>query len=239
MIETYTQINQNLKNDKFSKIYLLMGEETFFIDKISNFFENAFIEESQKGFNQEIHYGKDSTISKILNSSKSFPMMSNKKLIIVKESKELDIFKNKNSLFLENFIEYINNPNPTTTLVFCLKNKKLDKRSKIYKSIEKNAVVLDTDSKENKIYDNQIPRWINKEVEENGYSIDDEATFLISENIGNNLVKITNALEKIYINKTDKNINIKDVEFNVGINRDYNYFELQDSLVEKKYYKVH
>tara|TARA_B110000014_G_scaffold86918_1_gene59715 strand:- start:323 stop:1366 length:1044 start_codon:yes stop_codon:yes gene_type:complete len=237
MIETYTQINQNLKNDKFSKIYLLMGEESFFIDKISNYFENIFIEESQKGFNQEIHYGKDSTISKILNSSKSFPMMSDKKLIIVKESKELDIFKNKNSPFLENFIEYINNPNPTTTLVFCLKNKKLDKRSKIYKSIEKNAVVLDTDSKENKIYDNQIPRWINKEAEDNGYSIDDEATFLILENIGNNLVKITNALEKIYINKKDKNINIKDVEFNIGINRDYNYFELQDSLVEKNIIK--
>ena len=237
MIETYTQINQNLKNDKFSKIYLLMGEETFFIDKISNFFENEFIEESQRGFNQEIHYGKDSSISKILNSCKSFPMLSDKKLILVKEAKELDVFKNKNNPSLKNFIEYINNPNPTTTVIFCLKNKKLDKRSKIYKSIEKNAVILDTDSKENKIYDHQIPRWINNEVEDNNYSIDDKATFLISENIGNNLVKITNALEKIYINKTNKIIDIKDVEFNVGINRDYNYFELQDSLVEKNIIK--
>ena len=123
MIETYTQINQNLKNDKFSKIYLLMGEETFFIDKISNFFENEFIDKSQRGFNQEIYYGKDSSISKILNSCKSFPMMSDKKLVIVKEAKELDIFKNKNNPSLENFIEYINKPNSTTTLVFCLKNK--------------------------------------------------------------------------------------------------------------------
>ena len=237
MIETYTQISQNLKNGKFSKIYLLMGEETFFTDKISNFFQNKFIDESLKEFNLEIHYGKDSSILKVLNSCKSFPMMSDKKLIIVKEAQELDVFKTKNNTHLNHLIEYIKNPNQSSTVIYCIKNKKLDKRGKLYKSFLEHAIVLDSDAKENKIYDNQIPKWIRNEVQNENFTINDDALFLISENIGNNLVKISNALKKVYINKTNKTIDVKDVESYVGINRDYNYFELQDSLVEKNLIK--
>ena len=237
MIETYTQISQNLKNGKFSKIYLLMGEETFFTDKISNFFQNKFIDESLKEFNLEIHYGKDSSILKVLNSCKSFPMMSDKKLIIVKEAQELDVFKTKNNTYLNYLLEYIKNPNQSSTVIYCIKNKKLDKRGKLYKSFLEHAIVLDSDAKENKIYDNQIPKWIRNEVQNENFTINDDALFLISENIGNNLVKISNALKKVYINKTNKTIDVKDVESYVGINRDYNYFELQDSLVEKNLIK--
>ena len=237
MIETYTQISQNLKNGKFSKIYLLMGEETFFTDKISNFFQNEFIDESLKEFNIEIHYGKDSSILKVLNSCKSFPMMSDKKLIIVKEAQELDVFKTKNSTYLNHLVEYIKNPNQSSTVIYCIKNKKLDKRGKLYKSFLEHAIVLDSDDKENKIYDNQIPKWIRDEVQNKNFTINEDALFLMSENIGNNLVKISNALKKIYINKTNKTIDIKDVESYVGISRDYNYFELQDSLVEKNLIK--
>ena len=237
MIETYTQISQNLKNGKFSKIYLLMGEETFFTDKISNFFQNKFIDESLKEFNLEIHYGKDSSILKVLNSCKSFPMMSDKKLIIVKEAQELDVFKTKNNTYLNYLLEYIKNPNQSSTVIYCIKNKKLDKRGKLYKSFLEHAIVLDSDAKENKIYSNQIPKWIRNEVQNENFTINDDALFLISENIGNNLVKISNALKKVYINKTNKTIDVKDVESYVGINRDYNYFELQDSLVEKNLIK--
>lgn len=237
MIETYTQISQNLKNGKFSKIYLLMGEETFFTDKISNFFQNEFIDESLKEFNIEIHYGKDSSILKVLNSCKSFPMMSDKKLILVKEAQELDVFKTKNNTHLNHLIEYIKNPNQSSTVIYCIKNKKLDKRGKLYKSFLEHAIILDSDAKENKIYDNQIPKWIRDQAQNKNFTINDDALFLMSENIGNNLVKISNALKKVYINKTNKTIDVKDVESYVGINRDYNYFELQDSLVEKNLIK--
>ena len=237
MIETYTQISQNLKNGKFSKIYLLMGEETFFTDKISNFFQNEFIDESLKEFNMEIYYGKDSSILKVLNSCKSFPMMSDKKLILVKEAQELDVFKTKNNTHLNHLIEYIKNPNQSSTVIYCIKNKKLDKRGKLYKSFLEHAIILDSDAKENKIYDNQIPKWIRDEAQNKNFTINDDALFLMSENIGNNLVKISNALKKVYINKTNKTIDVKDVESYVGINRNYNYFELQDSLVEKNLIK--
>ena len=164
-------------------------------------------------------------------------MMSDKKLIIVKEAQELDVFKTKNNTYLNYLLEYIKNPNQSSTVIYCIKNKKLDKRGKLYKSFLEHAIVLDSDAKENKIYNNQIPKWIRNEVQNENFTINDDALFLISENIGNNLVKISNALKKVYINKTNKTIDVKDVESYVGINRDYNYFELQDSLVEKNLIK--
>ena len=233
MIETYSQIIKNLKKDKFSKIYLLMGEEAFFINKISQFFQKNFINEDHKGFNQEIHYGKETTIESIINSCKSFPMMSDKKLVIVKEAKELDVFKRKSDYKINLLINYLLNPNPTSTLVICLKNKSLDKRSKLYKNFLKNSDVLDTESKENKVYDNKLPLWIKNEVEGNNFKIKEEAIFLLSENIGNNLERINNALEKIFMNNKDKIITSDDVINLIGINREYNFFEFQDSLIDK------
>ena len=233
MIETYSQIIKNLKKDKFLKIYLLMGEETFFINKISQFFEKNFITEDHKGFNQEIHYGKETTIESIINSCKSFPMMSDKKLVIVKEAKELDVFKRKSDYKINLLINYLLNPNPTSILVICLKNKSLDKRSKLYKTFLNNSVVLDTESKENKVYDNKLPLWIKNEVEGNNFKIKEEAIFLLSENIGNNLERINNALEKIFMNNKDKIITSDDVINLIGINREYNFFEFQDSLIDK------
>ena len=102
MIESYSQIFQNLKKDIYSKTYLLMGEETFFIDKISDFLENTYIDKSQRPFNQEIHYGKDSDIRSIISSCNSFPMMSDKKLVLIKEAQEMDFFKrpNENNILL-------------------------------------------------------------------------------------------------------------------------------------------
>ena len=233
MIESYSQIIKNLNKDKFSKIYLLMGEETFFIDKITYFFEKNFINEENKGFNQEIHYGKDTSIELIINSCKSFPMMSDKKLVILKEAKELDLFKRKSDAKINLAINYLLNPCPTTTLIICLKNKSLDKRNKLYKTFLNNSVVLDTESKENKIYDNKLPIWIKDEVERNSFNINEEAIFLLAENIGNNLGRIDNALKKIFLNKEDKVITFDNVINLIGINREYNFFEFQDSLVDK------
>lgn len=237
MIETYSQIVNNLKKGKFSQIYLLMGEETFFINKISNFLEKNYISEDQKGFNQEIHYGKDSSLELILNSCKSFPMMSDKKIVIIKEAQELDVFRRKNNERIDKLINYIQNPNKSTLLLICHKNKNIDKRSKVFKSFLSSATILESDSKENKIYDNKLSSWIKQEASNNNYDISDDALILLIENIGNSLEKINNALEKIYLNKNDNIIKLDDIINIVGINRDYNYFEFQDSLIEKNVIK--
>ena len=233
MIKTYNQIIQNLKEENFSKIYLLMGEETFFIKKISQFFETNFIEDHNKSFNQEILYGRDTNIENIISSCKSFPMMSDKKLIIIKEAQELDIFKRNNEKKNELLINYLSNINPSTTLIICLNNKKLDKRSKLYKSFNESSCILDSSSKENKIYENQLPKWIESEVMKKKYSISNDALLILTENIGNDLEKIDNALNKVYSNIKSKNISKDDILNLVGINREYNLFEFQDSLIDR------
>ncbi len=231
MIQTYNQIIKNLSEDKFSKIYLLMGEETFFIKKICQFFENNFIEDQNKSFNQEIFYGRDISIENIISSCKSFPMMSDKKLVIIKEAQELDIFKRNNDKKNELLINYLSNVNPSTTLIFCLNNKTLDKRGKLFKSFNESSCILDSSSKDNKIYDNQLPKWIESEVNKKKYSISNDALLILTENIGNDLEKIDNALNKIYSNIESKNISKDDILNLVGINREYNLFEFQDSLI--------
>jgi len=233
MIESYSQIFQNLKKDVYSSVYLLMGEEAFYIDKLSNFIEDNFIDKSLKSFNHEVHYGRDSDIKSIISSCNSFPMMSNRKLVLVKEAQEMDFFKRSNEKSMELFNNYLDKPNTSTLLVICHKNKSLDKRSKLYKSFLKKSTILDSSSKVNKVYDNQIPSWINKQVLENGFEIDEKSTFLIAENVGNNLERIYNSLEKIMLNKEDKIITQDDVIKFVGISRDYNFFEFQDSLIDK------
>ena len=233
MIQTYNQIIKNLSEDKFSKIYLLMGEETFFIKKICQFFENNFIEDQNKSFNQEIFYGRDISIENIISSCKSFPMMSDKKLVIIKEAQELDIFKRNNDKKNELLINYLSNVNPSTTLIFCLNNKKLDKRGKFFKSFNESSIILDSSSKDNKIYDNQLPKWIESEVNKKKYSISNDALLILTENIGNDLEKIDNALNKIYSNIESKNISKDDILNLVGINREYNLFEFQDSLIDR------
>ena len=233
MIQTYNQIIKNLSEDKFSKIYLLMGEETFFIKKICQFFENNFIEDHNKSFNQEIFYGRDISIENIISSCKSFPMMSDKKLVIIKEAQELDIFKRNNDKKNELLINYLSNVNPSTTLIFCLNNKTFDKRGKLFKSFNESSIILDSSSKDNKIYDNQLPKWIESEVNKKKYSISNDALLILTENIGNNLEKIDNALNKIYSNIESKNISKDDILNLVGINREYNLFEFQDSLIDR------
>ena len=233
MIQTYNQIIKNLSEDKFSKIYLLMGEETFFIKKICQFFENNFIEDQNKSFNQEIFYGRDISIENIISSCKSFPMMSDKKLVIIKEAQELDIFKRNNDKKNELLINYLSNVNSSTTLIFCLSNKTLDKRGKLFKSFNESSCILDSSSKENKIYDNQLPKWIESEVKKKKYSISNDALLILTENIGNDLEKIDNALNKIYSNIESKNISKDDILNLVGINREYNLFEFQDSLIDR------
>ena len=210
-----------------------MGEETFFIKKICQFFENNFIEDHNKSFNQEIFYGRDISIENVISSCKSFPMMSDKKLVIIKEAQELDIFKRNNDKKNELLINYLSNVNPSTTLIFCLNNKTLDKRGKLFKSFNESSIILDSSSKDNKIYENQLPKWIESEVNKKKYSISNDALLILTENIGNDLEKIDNALNKIYSNIESKNISKDDILNLVGINREYNLFEFQDSLIDR------
>lgn len=219
-------ILKDLKKGQYAPVYFLQGEETFFIDQVADFIEKNAIEESAKGFNQVIMYGKDVNVVTVLNNARRFPMMSNRQLVMVKEAQNISDLQKEDGQKL--LVQYIEKPVGSTILVFCHKNKSLDKRKSLYKAIQKHAVVMDAD----KMYDNQVPAWIENYIKGKGYSASQKAIHLLSDSIGNNLERLSNEIDKLLINFSDP-VEITDdmVQKYVGISKDYNVFELQKALI--------
>ena len=217
-----------IKNGDIKPIYFLMGEEPYYIDTISKFIEKNLLSEEEKGFNQTLYYGRDTKIENIVSASKRFPMMAERQVIIVKEAQDL-------SRTIENLISYAENPQPSTVLVFCYKFKKLDKRKKVFKAIQKNGVIFES----KKIYDNQLSDWIRKVLAQKGYTISPKASQMLVEFLGNDLSKINNELQKIQlIVKPENQISAQIIEKNIGISKDYNNFELINALAHKNIKKA-
>lgn len=221
---SFDQIIKDLKNKIYHPIYFLSGEEPYYIDKISDYIINNTLKEEEKAFNQTISYGKETSAAQISNSAKRFPMMSNYQVVVVKEAQEVKDF--------DDLIYYFSSPLKSTILVINYKYKKLDKRKKTYKALKENAVFLET----KKLYDDKIPDWISKSLQKKGYSIDTKAGMLLTEFLGNDLLKIENELDKLIITLPQgiKTISPDHVERNIGISKDYNNFELQKALIERK-----
>ncbi|MCD4744842.1 MAG: DNA polymerase III subunit delta [Bacteroidales bacterium] len=223
----FNQVITDLKNKIYYPVYFLSGEESFFIDEISNFIENNVLSESEKEFNQTVLYGRETNVPMIISYAKRFPMMSNYQVIIVKEAQ--DIQK------IEELLSYIQNPLKSTLLVIIYKYKKIDKRKTFAKTIVKNGVLFES----SKLYDNQIPDWINNYLKQKGYTISIKASTLLSEFLGTDLNKIVNEITKLIIN-IPENSEITDVliEQNIGISKDFNIFELQKAIGKKNIFKA-
>lgn len=218
----------NIKRGNLKPIYFLMGEEPYYIDRISELIENSVLDESEKGFNQVVMYGRDVTIDEIVSSAKRYPMMADKQVIIVKEAQDL-------SRSIEKLVAYAQNPQPTTVLVFNYKYKKLDKRKKLYKTIEKNGLLYES----KKLYDNQVSDWIRRVLSGKNYKIEPKAALMLVEFLGTDLSKINNELEKlITILPEDSIITPEDIETNIGISKDFNNFELRKAVGEKQIVKA-
>ena len=234
---TSNDLIRDLKSRKFKPIYLLHGEESYYIDQISDYIEENVLSAAEKSFNQTIIYGKDSDPMSILNAAKRYPMMSDYQVILVKEAQDLkwgkDADDDKKSG--DPLLSYFENPLPSTILVFCYRNGKFDKRKKTYKTIEKNGLVFESAS----INENKVPAWIEGFVREKGYSIQIQASALIAEYLGNALSKVANELEKLMLNvQAGKEISTQDIQNNIGISKDYNVFELQNAIARKDAFKV-
>ncbi len=233
MAVTYQNILSNLKSDQYAPVYFLQGEESFFIDEVIKHIEKHAMDESLRNFNQVVLYGKDADIPTLLNHAKSFPMMAERKVVIVKEAQEIAGFgKGDNEKML---IDYLENPQPSTVLVFGYKYKTLDKRKKLAKTIDQKAVLMTA----SKFYDNQVPAWTESFVNSRNKTIDQKALQLIVENIGNNLTRIANEVDKMMINiGDDPKITAEHVYKNIGISKEYNVFELQKAFSFKNVMKA-
>src|SRR5690606_14824080 len=217
-----TAILSDIKQRKFKPVYLLHGEEAYYIDLISDRIEQTVLEEAQKGFDQTVLYGKDTDFATIINAAKRYPMMSDYQVILVKEAQNLK-WKAEDELFTK----YIENPTPTTILVLAYKHGKFDKRTKLFKQIAKIGVVFESE----KLYDNKVGGWITEEVQREGRKIHPQAAALMAEYLGTDLSKVANEVQKLILNvPNDREIALKDVEDNIGISKDYNVFELNNAL---------
>ncbi|QXP53002.1 MULTISPECIES: DNA polymerase III subunit delta [unclassified Cellulophaga] len=222
------KIVSDIKARKIKPIYFLMGEEAYYIDKLSEYIENNILAEEERGFNQMTLYGKDVTIDDIISNAKRYPMMAEHQVIIVKEAQHL-------SRTIDNLAAYADNPQPTTVLVICYKYAKLDKRKKVYKAVQKAGVLFES----KKLYENQVSDWIRKVLAGSGYGITPKAAILLVEFLGTDLSKINNELEKLkLVIPKSQEITPQAIEENIGISKDYNNFELKKALGERNVLKA-
>lgn len=225
---SFTQIINDIKNKNYSPVYFLHGEEPYYIDKISDSILTSVLSETEKSFNQFVIYGKDTNVVSIINHAKRYPMMSKYQVIVVKEAQHI-----KN---IEEMLGYLMNPQKTTILTICYKFKKMDGRTKFTKMLAANAVLFES----KKLYDNQIPAWVKEYVLINGYRISSNSTTILTEYLGNDLSKIANELNKLFINICKgAEINEDMVYQYIGVSRDYNVFELNTAIGSKNSLKAY
>lgn len=218
---TDKQLLDDLKAGKYLPVYLITGEENYYIDVLSDYFEDNIVDEGFRDFDQTVVYGRDVNMSQVVGLAKQFPMMSPVKLVLVKEAQDINVKE------WDLLADYLEHPLTQTLLVLCYRHKKLDKRTRAYKAIAKVGGICE----HNRLYDSQVPSWIGTYVNQRGFAITQRASVLIAESIGNDLGKIANELDKVFISlNPGDTINDDIIERNIGISKEYNVFELQSAI---------
>ena len=222
----YRDLIQDIKARKFKPVYLLHGEESYYIDRIAEYMEQTILTEEQKDFNFTVFYGKDSHPQQVMDACMRYPMFADFNLVILKEAqtmkdrgKEIDLLD-----------AYVERASPTTILVICFKDGKFDARKKLFKQIKDKGLVFESQP----VKDSEVPIFITQYLKRKKVTIDSSASHLLVEYLGNDLAKISNELDKLYINIPENGIvDVAQIEKNIGISKDYNIFELQSALLEK------
>lgn len=223
----FEQIIKDLQNKVYYPVYLLSGEEVFYIDIITDLIERTILTDAEKEFNFTVLYGKDTNADEIATTARRYPMMANYQVVIVKEAQELDK--------IEKLQPYFEKPLKSTILLLCYKYKKPDKRKKYATIIEKTGVLFHSE----KLREDKIPLWLKDHIDAKGYKITNPNIQLLADTLGNDLTTITNELEKIFINlPKGALIDKQHIEDHIGINKEYNIFELQHQLAKKNHTKV-
>ncbi len=228
-MDEVVKIINDIKTGNIKPIYFLMGEEPYYIDKLTEYIEENVLTDDEKGFNQMVIYGRDTTIDEIVSNAKRFPMMAERQVVIVKEAQEL-------SRTIDQLEAYAENPQPTTVLVFAYKYKTLDKRKKLIKTLDKKGLVYES----KKLYENQVGEWIRRVLKGRGFEIEPKAMMMLVEFLGNDLSRIANEINKleIILPKGSK-ITPSHIEENIGFSKDFNVFEFRKAIGEKNQFKAY
>ena len=226
---SYDLIMKDLKARKFSPIYILMGEESYYIDKISDFIAENILKPEERDFNQSIVFGSDMTAVQIADLSKGYPMMAEYRVVIVKEAQNLNT--------TEALEKYFERPVKTTVLVLCHKNGTIDRRKKLLSKAEQAGGVI-FESK--KLYDRELPGFINSYLQQRQVTIDPKAAQMMADHIGADLNRLTSELDKVLISlpENNKRVTPEIVEREVGVSKDFNAFEFKNAVINRDIFKA-
>ena len=226
---SYETIMRDLKARHFSPIYILMGDESYYIDKISDYIAEHILRPEERDFNQTVVFGSDISASQIVDSAKAFPMMAEKRVVIVKEAQNLK--------GTEPLVKYFKQPVDSTVLVLCHKNGSIDKRKKIIPAAQVGGAVI-FESK--KLYERELPGFIISYFMQHEITVEQKAAQMIADHVGADLHRLTSELDKILISfsESDKMVTPEIVEKEIGVSKDFNAFELRSAIIQRNVYKA-
>ncbi|MCY7292862.1 MAG: DNA polymerase III subunit delta, partial [Ferruginibacter sp.] len=212
----------NWKKKSFKAVYWLEGEEEYYIDQVIDYAEHSLLPEAEAEFNLTVFYGKDADWAAVINACRRYPMFAEKQVVVLKEAQHMKD--------IEKLEGYIAAPLTTTIFVVGYKAKGVDKRTKLYKTLQLNSEVLTT----KKIGEGKMQEWIIDLAKTKGYTIHPKSASLLEEHTGNDLSRIANEIDKLSVNlQQKKTIDEDDIEKFIGISKEYNVFELQAAIAKK------
>jgi DNA polymerase-3 subunit delta len=228
-VDEVVKIVNDIKAGNIKPIYFLMGEEPYYIDKLTEYMEANLLSEDEKGFNQTVLYGRDVSVDDIVSTAKRYPMMAERQVVIVREAQEL-------SRTIDKLESYAENPMPTTVLVIAYKYKTLDKRKKLVKFLDKKGLVYES----KKLYENQVGDWLKRVLAGKKLNIEPKAAAMLVDFLGTDLSKIANELDKLaIILPKGSTVTPELIEENIGFSKDFNVFELRKAIGERNVKKAY
>lgn len=225
---TYEEIVRSIKNHDYKPVYYLMGEESYYIDKISEYILQTVLKEEEREFNQTVLYGSDTDISTVINAAKRYPMMAERQVVILKEAQHVKR--------MEDLVYYVQKPLQSTVLVICHKNGTLDRRKKLAAEIEKVGFLFES----KKMKDSQLPGFITSYLKRKSVEIEPKASEMMAEFVGTDLSRMAGELDKLVITLAPgiRRVTPEQIERNIGISKDYNNYELRSAIVAKDVLKA-
>lgn len=225
---TYEEIVRSIKNHDYKPVYYLMGEESYYIDKISEYILQTVLKEEEREFDQTVLYGSDTDISTVINAAKRYPMMAERQVVILKEAQHVKR--------MEDLVYYVQKPLQSTVLVICHKNGTLDRRKKLAAEIEKVGFLFES----KKMKDSQLPGFITSYLKRKSVEIEPKASEMMAEFVGTDLSRMAGELDKLVITLAPgiRRVTPEQIERNIGISKDYNNYELRSAIVAKDVLKA-
>ena len=224
---TYDDILRDLKAKKVAPVYYLMGDEDYFIDKLSDAIVEAVLTEDEKDFNLDILYGAEAEMDKVIELAHAYPMMAEKRVVLVREAQAMRSIEG-----LETYLAHLT---PTTVLVFCHKHGKLDTRKAAAKAIQQVGVIYES----KRLYDNQVASFISQYLHKHNVDIEPQAIQMLASHVGSDLSRITTEMDKLLLALNGgRVVGASLVEEQTGVSKDFNDFELQSALAQRNIFRA-